>query len=232
MMENQRCQMMSQKSVIESQEHTIEGQRTEKVLLEEMITTRENQIVIRNMENDILNIQRQQSETQIENLRRIEQATTARIRNAIENSREYEADLTPKTSDPDTLNMSVVVRKNARCEIFKYRCYRYYMIRCQKRSYKALLKSLKNKYPDLEIERVQYYHPNSINLYNRAKESLRYMIYNGNHFDVDDLDRFFRDLEKDLSRPLKEISGLDDDEEIRKRSGGCRRRLIHRKTRI
>ncbi|KMQ82257.1 hypothetical protein RF55_23633 [Lasius niger] len=99
-------------------------------------------------------------------------------------------------TDPEMLNMAVIIEKNAKTESSKYGDYRYYMIRTQKRSYDVRLNALRMEYPDLVVRRVNYYGPNSILLFNWAKERLAYLKSKGNHFEVDDLDRFFRDIEQ------------------------------------
>lgn len=80
---------------------------------------------------------------------------------------------------PDTINKSLL---NMICiiNIFKDE---YYVVRCQKRNFTYTLNKLKKKFPVLSIVLKLNYNPNSINLYNRIKESLEDEIeFIGNRF--------------------------------------------------
>ena len=69
--------------------------------------------------------------------------------------------------------------------------YDYYVIRCQRRNFNKQLNNIKDRFPNMVVLMKLTYNPNSINLYNRMKETLKDKInWEGNNFDITDEDNY------------------------------------------
>ena len=115
------------------------------------------------------------------------------LQNENEKYKDLEEDITPKTRNLKKLTRFAVIQKNE-----KESDYPFYIVRCQKESYNRTINDLKVRYPNLEISQEIRYNPNSINLFNRMKETITDINTNFNHLRLNNdfkLEDLIRDIE-------------------------------------
>ena len=80
--------------------------------------------------------------------------------------------------------------------------YAYFVIRCQRRNFKSRANEMLNRFPNMKRILKLTYNQNSINLYNRMKETLKDKInWERNFFDITDEDNYYEsDLFYDIKR--------------------------------
>lgn len=111
-----------------------------------------------------------------------------------EENQKYEQvkeDICPKTLNKQKQNLFILTKIDSP--------YPLYVIRCQRGEKECQIKRLQKKYASIEIIFELEYYPNSINLFNRAKENLPNMKSNGNKVKLINnytVDEFVNDLKK------------------------------------
>jgi len=138
----------------------------------------------KNSENKLLEIENKLEQIEKKNIE---------LQNENEKYKDLEEDITPKTRNLKKLHRFAVIQKNE-----KESDYPFYIVRCQKESYNRTINDLKVRYPNLEISQEIRYNPNSINLFNRMKETITDIDTNFNHLRLNNdfkLEDLIRDIE-------------------------------------
>lgn len=102
-----------------------------------------------------------------------------------------EEDISPKTKDVLKRHMFILTEISD--------TYPLYAMRCQRKSKAKQIKRLKRKYPNSKVIFERSYDPNAINLFNRVKEKIPYIITFCNKIKLMDgyaLENFVKDLDQ------------------------------------
>ena len=136
-------------------------------------------------------------DTQLESccLRGELQDTENQVKAMTEKVQQMVPDVVHKTASKDLLHTFAIVNKNST----EPETYPYKVVRVQKRNLNQTLKSIRKKNQNAKLVAKVGYIPNSVNLYNKLKENIKYLKFNRNDICLKDgvtLNMFVQDINK------------------------------------